>query len=190
MHKVTVTVKVQDVSECLPRWYLLNCRTFCFRTWYGGAVLWARVSCGKKLFAFSRSRSLKGFIWSKHDSFYSLFWTVDSVATKLDLMIHHHKPECLIKKKWITVFKVKVTVKGQNVSVCPNDIFSRPNILSPNLVLWCTIMSRVHAKRLVCYFRGQGHRKGSYDQNRTVAAISSELLIFFATKLGLIVHDH
>ena len=27
------------------------------------------------------------------------------------------------KKKWITAFNVMVTVKGQNVSVCPDDIF-------------------------------------------------------------------
>ena len=34
-------------------------------------------------------------------------------------MIHHHKPECLLKKKRITSFKVKVTAKAQNVSECP-----------------------------------------------------------------------
>ena len=29
--KVKVTVKVQNVSECLSRWYLLNHRTFCYQ---------------------------------------------------------------------------------------------------------------------------------------------------------------
>ena len=40
-------------------------------------------------------------------------------------MIHHRKPECLKKegkKKKITAVKVKVTVKGQNVGVCSDDI--------------------------------------------------------------------
>ena len=27
------------------------------------------------------------------------------------------------EKNWITAFRVKVTVKGQNVNVCPDDIF-------------------------------------------------------------------
>ena len=59
----------------------------------------------------------------KYYSFYYIFLTVDSLATKLGLMIHHHKPECLVKKNWITAFRVKVTVKGQSVNVCPDGIF-------------------------------------------------------------------
>ena len=49
---------------------------------------------------------------------------------------------------------------------------------------------KCHAKRLVCYFQGQGHSQGSYDQNMTVSTISSELLLHLLTKLGLIVHFH
>ena len=64
-----------------------------------------------------RSRSQRGLIWSKYDSFHYIFWTVDSLATKLGLMIHHHKQECSMKKIWITAFSVKVTVKGQKINV-------------------------------------------------------------------------
>ena len=46
----------------------------------------------------SRSRSKRGLIWSKYDSFYYFLWTIDSSATKLCLMIHHHKPLCLVGK--------------------------------------------------------------------------------------------
>ena len=50
---------------------------------------------------------------------------------------------------------------------------------------------KCHAERLVSYFQGQGHRKGSYDQNITISTVSSELLnLLLATKLGLIVHYH
>ena len=35
------------MSECLSMWYLQNCKTFCYQTWYGGAALWARMLCGK-----------------------------------------------------------------------------------------------------------------------------------------------
>ena len=43
-------------------------------------------------------KSEQGLIWSKYESFYYIFWTVDSVATKLGLMIHHQKPQCTMKK--------------------------------------------------------------------------------------------
>ena len=80
-------------------------------------------------------------IWSKYDSFSYIFLTVDSLATKLGLVIHHQKPECLVKKKRIAAFRVKLTAKGQNVSVCPDDISKPPFILFPNSVLWCIIYS-------------------------------------------------
>ena len=40
-----------------------------------------------------------------------------------------------------------------------------------------------HSKRFVCYFQGQGHSKGSYDQNMTVSTVSSELLILLLQNL-------
>ena len=47
----------------------------------------------KNCFLPSRSRSQRGI------SFYYIFWTVDSFATKLSQMIHYHKPEYLVEKK-------------------------------------------------------------------------------------------
>ena len=73
--KVKVTGKVQNVSECLSRWYLLNHRLFCYQTWYDDTASWARVSC-RTFFSFSfflllslRSRLQPGLIWSKYYSF-------------------------------------------------------------------------------------------------------------------------
>ena len=57
--KVKVTAKVHNVGGCLSRWYILNCRTFCYQTWYGDAVSWARVSCKKRLVCYFQ----QGFIW-------------------------------------------------------------------------------------------------------------------------------
>ena len=137
--KVKVTVKVQNISECLSGWYLLNCRTFCYQTWYCDASSWA-MSRKKIGFLFSRSSLQPGLMWSKYDSFYYIFWTADPFATKLGLMAHHHKLDCQVK-------------------------------------------------RLDCYFQGQGHSKGSYDQNMTVSfyyflwTIDSS-----ATKLCLMIH--
>ena len=98
--KVKVTVMVQDISKCLSVWYLLNCRSFWYPTWYGNAASWIRVPCRKNnCLLSSRSRAQQGLMWSKYDSFYYIFWTVDSLATKLGLVLHDHKPKCFVKKE-------------------------------------------------------------------------------------------
>ena len=48
--------------------------------------------------------------------FYCIFRTVDSLAIKLSLMIHHHKPDCPVKK-WITAFTVKVTARAYTIKI-------------------------------------------------------------------------
>ena len=100
-----------------------------------------------------RSRSQWGLIWSKYDSFYNIFWTVDSLATKLCLMIHHHKPEYPMKKiRWLhsgstSQWRVKMLMFVQVISSKP------PNVLLPNLELWCIIMSQsVSAKKIELLF--------------------------------------
>ena len=119
-------------------------------------VLWcitmSRSACKKIDVLFSRSRSQQGLMWSKYDSFYYIILTVDSLAAKLGLMIHHQKPECPMKKKWITAFRVKVKAKGQNLMFV-QMISSKPsNILFSNLVLWFIFMSQCCAKRLLAIF--------------------------------------
>ena len=54
-------------------------------------------------------------IWSKYDSFYYICWTADPFPTRLGLMVHYHKPKCLMEK-WDCC--VKVTEKVQNSSDC------------------------------------------------------------------------
>ena len=70
---------------------LLNQQTFRCQTWYCDASSWAGVSC-------IWSRSHQGFTWSKYDSFYYIFWTVDPFVTKFAFIVHYHKPVCLLKK--------------------------------------------------------------------------------------------
>ena len=70
----------------LSRWYLLNVQTFCRQTWYGDASSWASVM-QKDWFAVFKvkvtARAHMIRIWQ--------------FATKLDFMVHYHKPECLLK---------------------------------------------------------------------------------------------
>ena len=95
---------------------------------------------GKKSLLSSRSRSQRGLI-SKYDSFYYICWTIDSSATKHDLMKHNCKPECLLKiiglLHWRSEsqWRVKMSVFLQMISSKP------PNSWLPNAVSWCIIIS-------------------------------------------------
>ena len=96
------------------------------------------------------------------------------------LMVHHHKPQCLVRK-----CNVDCHVHGQDhwsfkmsMNVFLGDIFWTTE---PNLVWWCIIMSRRIMWKDVS---GQGHVEGSYNQNRTVSTISFELLILLQPNLG------
>ena len=129
----------------------------------------------------SRPRSQQWLIWWKYGSFYNIIWTVDSLATKLGLMIHHQKPEC-------PMTKIGYCIQGQGHSEGQNLMFvqmmsSKPsNILFSNLVFWFFIMSQ-SAKRLICYFQGQVYCKSSYNQNMTISTVSFELLILLLPNL-------
>ena len=122
----------------------MNHRTFCFQIWYSDASPLARGLCRNFLLLLpSRSRSQQGLIlWSKYDSFYYIFLTLDSLLTLLGLMIHHLKPECPVKKIGLlhsgsrSQRRVQILMFVQMISSKP------PNILFPNLVLWCIIMSQ------------------------------------------------
>ena len=46
----------------------------------------------------SRPRSWQGLIWSAHDSFYCICWTVYPFATELAVGVNHHKSECPCEK--------------------------------------------------------------------------------------------
>ena len=52
-----------------------------------------------------------------------------------------------------------------------------------NIVWWCIILSQCLAKTLFCYYKGQGHSKGMYNQNIVFCTISLELLIYLQPDL-------
>ena len=71
----------------------------------------------------------------------------------------------VLLKNGITVFKDKVTVKVQNVTI------SKFGMVMQHHELEC------HAEFCCCYFQGQGHSEGCNDQNMSLSTIFSELLI-------------
>ena len=113
------------------------------------SVLWCiimswSVMQKKSRLLFSRSRSQQGLVWAKYDSFDCIFWIAEPFATKLGLIVHYHKPECLMKK-------LDCCVHGQGhgkISKCQwlfIQMLSSEmlNLILPNLVRWCIIMSQI-----------------------------------------------
>ena len=79
-------------------------------------------------------------------------------------------------KKWIAAFKVKVTAKiKMSVNVCWYDIFwtTEHFVIQPGVVMQHH-KPECHAEKSVQY---QGHSEGLYNQNMTISAVSSKLLV-------------
>ena len=128
----------------------------------------------KKLFTIIK---VTGLIWSNYDSFYHVFWTAHSSATKLGLMIHHHKPECPVKKNELLHSWSRVKKSMSRCLLIPKHFLTKLGIVMHLHEPDC------HAKKLICYFQGQGHSKGSYDQSMTVCTIYFQLLILLQINL-------
>ena len=71
-----------------------------------------------------------------------------------------------MKKNWMTAFKVKVTVKGQNV---PNDNETAKYCVTKLDIVMQHHEPECHAIRLVCRFLSQSYSKGSCDESMTVS---------------------
>ena len=101
--------------------------------------------------------------------------------TKLSLMVHHHEPECLMKRFY-------GCIEGEGHSKCSwvQWMFiwiTHSELLLWNLSLWifmwwCIIISWsvMQKHQLICNLEGQGHWEGLCNQNMTFYVISTELL--------------
>ena len=108
---------VQNVNECLSK-YLLNHITFCYQTWYNDAASWARVSSRKKIVC-----CLQGQGHNKGSFDQNV--TLSTMSSELLILQQPNLvwwymiiSQNVLLKSGITLFKVKVTTKVQNVSDC------------------------------------------------------------------------
>ena len=93
-------------------------------------------------------------------------------------MENHHKPECLVKR-----FDCYVQGQGHERSerkkIHEYSSGRYPKNYWPFWIKLDMVMHhhepKCHLKRLICYHQGQGRHGGSYDENRTVSTISTEL---------------
>ena len=159
--KVKVSVKVQNVSECLSWWYFQNHRTFCYQIWMSLNIMRKTLL----LLLSSGSWWQWELIWSKWD-FLLYFLNCWFLATKLGLMIHHQKPECPVK----TIGLLHSGSRSQqrfkiSVNVCLDDIFWITEHFITKLGM---VMQhhgpKCHARKLVCCLQVQGHSEDSFNQ--------------------------
>ena len=110
----------------------------------------------------SRSRSQRGFIWSKYDSDYYILWTADFLATKLGLMIGYHRQELLVQKIGLLHSRSR-SQRRVKMLMFIQMLFSKLLVpLQPNLVLWYSIICQsVLWKNCEYCIQGQGHSEGS-----------------------------
>ena len=121
-------------------------------------------------------------------TFFYVFWTADSLATKLGLMIHHHKPESPVKKK-------DYCIQGQGHSEGSKCLcLSRWYLLNHQAIgfqIWycdASLWVRVSWEMIDLLFSRLGSLQeliwSKYDNFYCIFCIAD----LFATKLGLIVH--
>ena len=148
--------KFQYMNKCVSRWYLLNRWTFYYKTWYGDASLWARLSFKKIGLLSARSRSQLRMIWSKYDWY--VVWTADPFVAKLGAIVHYHKPECFMEKLDCCVQGEGQQNFKMSMNVYPDDIFW---IAEPFMTKLGMVMHHYEpdclSKRLVCCLQGQGN---------------------------------
>ena len=113
----------------------------------------------------SRSMSQPRIKVSVNVSLDDILCIAQPFATNPSLMRHHCKPERHMRKKWVSIYKVKVTVTEFRF-IQSNMTISI--ICSELLTFWCDQLSltmHVHkleclVKRLLCCIQGQGHSEG------------------------------
>ena len=131
------------------------------------------------------------------DGLYNQSTTISAIFSKqlvcLQLNLawwHSIRSLSVLWKKWITAFKVKVKGKVQNLNERLSGwyLLNRGTFCCQTWYGDAALFARVSCEwgwggGIVCYLQAQGHSKGSYDQNMTVATISSQMLILLPPNL-------
>ena len=127
---------------------------------YPNLVLWFIVMSWsvvqKDWYAIFKIMAQQWLIWWKYDSLYYVFWTVDPFPAKVCLVVDYYKPceeiglLCIgpLYSRSRSQWRVKMSMFIQMISAKP------PNILLPNMLLWCIIMNwNVMQKDLFTIFK-------------------------------------
>ena len=115
-----------------------------------------------------------------------IIWTADPFATKLGLMVHHHKVECLVKRlDCSVVVQVKVTKKFTvPVNGHLDNISSAAELSVTKLGMVRQHYGPESCKKIGLMSSSSWSRCGLIWSNMTVSTISAELLIFLQPDLN------
>ena len=117
--KMSVNVCPDDIfSMCLivSALYLLNCSTT-FVIKLGVVMYYHEAMChAEKLVHYFQCQGHSEGLTKQNMTISTISSTVP-FATKLSLIVLHHKPECPVEN-WITAFRAKATAVIQNVNEC------------------------------------------------------------------------
>ena len=158
-------------------------------------VWWCRkmsqsVKRNKNCLLSSKSRSQRGLIWSKYYSDYYIFWTADSLVTKLGLMIGYRRQERPVET-------LDYCIQGQghsegSKSLCSSRwyLLNRPTFCYQAWYCDASSWAGVSCKKIRFLFSRSRSQQGlvwsKYDSFYYIFLIADPC----ATKLGFIVHYH
>ena len=105
--------------------------------------------------------------YNQNMTFWYIFWTADPFATKLGLMAHHHKVDCLVKRLDCCFWSRSRSQKRCRipVNVHLDDISSsaQPSVTKLGMVIQHH-EPKCYARKFVSCLQVQGHSEGSYNQ--------------------------
>ena len=125
------------------RWYLLNHWIFYYQTCYCDTLSWAIDCLSKRLVCCLQGQGHSEGSYNQNMTFWYIFWTSYPFATKLGLVAHHHKLDCLVRRfDYSVVVKVKVTGWFKILLNVHLDNISSTNEPFVTMVWWCIIISQ------------------------------------------------
>ena len=108
----------------------------------------------------------------------------ESLNFLLGMVIHHYEPDCL-SKRWVFIFKVKVTVKNNIIKIWLFNILSEPFATKLGLMIHHYWVDHLVTRFVVV-------RVTENVQNSSECSSGQYLLNCwtFVTKLGMVRHHH
>ena len=187
--KVMVTVRAHMITIWIFLLYLVNCWFFGNQTWSDDTSLWARVNCEKN-YVVLHSRS-----WSQWRVKISVF--IQMLLSKLpNILLPNLVLWCIIiswsvmQIDWFALFKVSVTAGALVIKIwqCLLNLLNHSTFCYQTWYSDAVSWARVLYRKNKYFPQGEGHSKGSYDQNMTFYYISAKTVDSLATKRGLMIH--
>ena len=126
-------------------------------------------------------------IYNQNMTFWYIILTADPFANKVDLMAHHHKVDCLVKRSDCSVM-VMVTYTGRvqnsNEGFSGQYLFNCRTFCNQTWYGDATLWAKVLCKKVGLLSSSSGSHWGLIYSNMTVSTISAELIFLQPNLVG------